>query len=163
VVNTVHSYLLFSVQFSLAVTNLAEERQQLNPLPLTPIETAKMVIARVNSDLTVLWNETRYSVPLDYVGEQVTLKVSPFQVSIWYRGQEIYTHTKAIRKGDHQYIPEHYLDLLSRKPRAVRNATPLKRGVMPQELKNFLGQCRAQDKEQQLLQILLLGRSVDSD
>lgn len=144
-------------------TLLAEERQHLNPLPLTPLETAKTVTALVNPDLTVLLGETRYSVPLDYVGEKVTLKVSPFRVTIWHQGKEICTHTKALRKGDHQYLPEHYLELLSRKPRAVMNAAPLKKGVMPQELKNFLKQCRAKDKEQQLLQILLLGRSVDPD
>lgn len=144
-------------------TLLAEERQHLNPLPLTPLETAKTVTALVNPDLTVLLGETRYSVPLDYVGEKVTLKVSPFRVTIWHQGKEICTHTKALRKGDHQYLPEHYLELLTRKPRAVMNAVPLKKGVMPQELKDFLKQCRAKDKEQQLLQILLLCRSVDSD
>lgn len=142
---------------------LAQERQKLNPLPLTPLETAKTVTALVNPDLTVLLDGTRYSVPLDYVGEKVTLKVSPFNVAVWHRGKEICTHTKALRKGDHQYIPEHYLDLLTRKPRAVMNAAPLKKGVMPRELKDFLNRCKAKDKEQQLLQIMLLGRSVDPD
>lgn len=140
---------------------LTQERQHLNPLPLTPLETAKTVTALVNPDLTVLLGETRYSVPLDYVGEKVTLKISPFTVAVWHRGKEICTHTKALLKGNHQYIPEHYLDLLARKPRAVMNAAPLKKGVMPRELKDFLSLCRAKDKEQLLLQIMLLGRSVD--
>lgn len=140
-----------------------EERQHLNPLPLTSLETAKTVTALVNPDLTVYLNGTRYSVPLDYVGEKVTLKVSPFTVAVWHRGREICSHTKALQKGDHQYLPEHYLELLTRKPRAVRNAAPLKKGVMPQELKDFRNLCRAKDKEQQLLQIMLLGRSVDPD
>jgi hypothetical protein len=93
----------------------------------------------------------------------VTLKVSPFTISVWHQGEEICTHTKALRKGDHQYLPEHYLELLTRKPRAVMNAAPLKKGVMPQEMKDFFSQCRDKDKEQQLLQILLLGRSVEPD
>ncbi|PHJ36683.1 hypothetical protein P378_20855 [Desulforamulus profundi] len=56
---------------------------------------------------------------------------------MWHRGKEIYTPTKALRKGDHQYIPEHYLELLTRKPRAVMNAVPLKKGIMPRNLKIF--------------------------
>ena len=142
---------------------LTQERRQLNPLPLTPLETAKTVTALVNPDLTVLLGETRYSVPQDYVGEKVTLKISPFTIGVWHQGKEICTHTKALRKGEHQYIPEHYLELLTRKPRAVMNATPLKKGVLPQELKDFLSRCRAKDKEQQLLEILLLGRSIEPD
>jgi len=140
-----------------------QERQRLNPLPLMPLETAKTVTALVNPDLTVLLDTTRYSVPLDYVGEKVTLKVSPFTIAVWHRGQEICRHTKALQKGDHQYNPDHYLELLTRKPRAVRNALPLKKGVMPQELKDFLNRCKAKDKEQQLLQVMLLARSVDPD
>jgi len=34
---------------------------------------------------------------------------------------------------------------------------------MPQELKDFLNRCKAKDKEQQLLQVMLLARSVDPD
>jgi len=34
---------------------------------------------------------------------------------------------------------------------------------MPQELKDFLRLCRSNDKEQQLLNILLLARTVDAD
>lgn len=139
------------------------ERKTLNPLPLMPLETAKTVTALVNSNLTVLLEGTRYSVPLDFVGKEVTLKVSPFKVAVWHRGQEIYVHNKALHKGEHQYIPDHYLDLLTRKPRAVKNALPLKKGVMPPELKEFLSRCKAKDKEEQLLQVLLLARSVDPD
>jgi len=43
------------------------------------------------------------------------------------------------------------------------NAAPLKKGVMPGELKRFLNVCRAKDKEEQLLQIMLLGRTVGPD
>jgi len=141
----------------------AEELKCLNPLPITPMDTAKSLSALVCHDLTVLLDGTRYSVPLDYVGERVTLKVSPFTVSIWHRGKEICTHTRTFIKGNHQYIADHYLELLSRKPRALLNAAPLKKGVMPEELKLFLTKCRAKDKEEQLLQIMLLGRTVGTD
>jgi len=83
-----------------------EERKSLNPLPLVPMEAAKTVTALVNSDLTVLLDGTRYSVPLDYVGKRVTLKVSPFTVAVWVRGEEVCRHTRALQKGDHQCFEE---------------------------------------------------------
>ena len=144
-------------------TMLAKERENLSPLPLSPLETAKTVTAVVNSDLTVTLDGTRYSVPPDYVAQKVTLKVSPFRVTVWCKGKEIAGHDRALRKGDHQYLPDHYLELLLQRPRAVANAAPLKKGVMPRELKDFLKLCRAADKERQLLDILLLARTMDSD
>jgi hypothetical protein len=140
-----------------------EERKSLRPLPLLPMDAAKTVAALVNSDLTVFLDGTRYSVPLDYVGERVTLKISPFTVAVWAQGEEVYRHKRALQKGDHQYIPEHYLDLLTSKPRSIANAAPLRKGIMPKELKDFLSISRAKDKEQQLFEILLLSRSVDPD
>ncbi len=142
---------------------LAEERTRLNPLPLTPMDTAKTVTALVGSDLTVLFEGTRYSVPMKYVGQKVTLKVSPFTLSVWHKGQEIHTHTRALQKGNHQYVTEHYLELMSHKPRSLMNALPLKQGIMPEEFKAFLKLCPAKDKEEQLLQIMLLARSVDPE
>jgi len=142
---------------------LSEERKYLSPLPLTPMDTAKTVTALVGSDLTVLFEGTRYSVPLKFVGEKVTLKISPFSLAVWHKGEEIYTHTRALKKGDHQYVTEHYLELMSRKPRSAMNAVPLKKGIMPEEFKEFLKHCRAEDKEEQLLQIMLLARTVAPD
>jgi transposase len=140
-----------------------EERRSLAPLPLTPMETAETVSALVNTDLTVLFEGSRYSVPLPYVGERVTLKVSPFTVAVWARGDLVCSHKRALKKGDHQYDPLHYLDLLTSKPRSIANAAPLRRGVMPKELQVFLSLCRDRDREQQLLEVLLLSRIVDPD
>ena len=92
-------------------------------------------------DLTVLLDGTRYSVPSDYVGERVTLKVSPFTVAVWARGELVYRHKRALRKGDHQYDPRHYLELLTSKPRSIANAAPLRKGVMPKELKGLPRLC----------------------
>ncbi len=144
-------------------TMFEEERRSLSPLPLVPMETAQTVPALVNTDLTVLLDGTRYSVPLDYVGERVTLKVSPFTVAVWARGNLIHTHKRALQKGDHQYDPLHYLELLTSKPRSVANAAPLRKGVMPKELKVFLSLCKDKDRERQLLDCLLLSRIVDPD
>jgi hypothetical protein len=62
--------------------------------------------------------------------------------------------------GPDQYILDHYLDILSRKPRAADQALPIKKGVMPAECRAFLELCPADDANRQLVDIMLLARDV---
>ncbi|MCL2474324.1 MAG: IS21 family transposase [Alphaproteobacteria bacterium] len=140
-----------------------EERLKLMPLPLKPYSSYAEVEAIVASDLTFVHDATKYSVPQDYIGKQVTLRVFAYQIEAWYRGKLIYTYDRSFIKGDHQYIPEHYLPLLQRKKRAIPNAVPLKYGVMPPALEKFRKLNSDKDKYEQLASILLLGRYVDED
>jgi hypothetical protein len=79
-------------------------------------------------------------------------------MDIYHKGNLIYRHKKARHQSDHQYIPELYLKILERKPRAIINAAPLKRGVFPHELSEFMKLCKHRDKNYQLVNILLLGK-----
>lgn len=89
--------------------------------------------------------------------------VSPFNVDIYYMGDYYYSHKKATQKGDHQYIPEHYLEILLRKPRSIENALPLKKGIMPIELQNFMKLNNSRNKNEELVKILLLAREVSNE
>lgn len=140
---------------------LKEEKKHLLPLPLVPMDPAKIVTAKVHSDLTVYYKKVKYSVPAFLAGKKVTLKITPFNVSICYQGKLIYRHKKT--ENEHQYIPEHYLEILERKPRAIDNALPLKQGVMPEELKEFRRLCKHKNKNQQLVSILQLGKEVPQE
>ena len=53
------------------------------------------------------------------------------------------------------------MPLLEIRPRAARNAAPLKYGVLPPELEKFRTKCAGKDKYEQLANILLLGRAID--
>ena len=53
------------------------------------------------------------------------------------------------------------MPLLEMRPRAARNAAPLKYGVLPPELEKFRTKCADKDKYEQLANILLLGRAID--
>lgn len=139
---------------------LEEEKKHLLPLPLVPMDPAKVVIAKVHSDLTVYYKKVKYSVPAILAGKKVTLKVTPFNVSVCYQGKLIYQHKRAKNEYDHQYVPEHYLEVLEKKPRAINNALPLKKGIMPEELREFRRLCKHKDKNHQLVSILLLGKEV---
>ena len=139
-----------------------EERPCLYPLPLKRFEAYEMTEVNVGSDLTFRYDSVKYSLPVPYVGKTVTLRVFPYEIEAWHKGELAYRHTRPFAKGENRYIPEHYLSLLEKRPRAMRNAAPLKYGVMPLELETFRSKCTAKDKYEQLANILLLGRDIDS-
>jgi len=141
--------------------SLKQEQKMLLPLPGVRLDTGFTCTALVHPDLTVHHEGTRYSVPRHLVGKEVTLCLSPFHLTVFHRGREVYKHDRAMKKQDHRYVLEHYLEILERKPRAAEQAIPVKRGIMPEECREFLRLCREPDAKQQLVQVLLLGRRVE--
>ncbi|MCX7842659.1 MAG: IS21 family transposase [Clostridia bacterium] len=142
---------------------LDEEKSFLLPLPAYPLDPAEEVKANVYPDLTVRVGGVKYSVPPEFVGMTVTVKVSPFNIDIYHLGKLVWQHKKGMHQSDHQYIPEHYLEILQRKPRAIKNAVPINKGVMPPELVDFLKLCKEWDKNVQLVNILLLAKKLEPD
>jgi transposase len=143
--------------------NYEIEKNSLLPLPLTPFDPGFTVTALVYKDLTVIYDGIRYSVPYEYAGKEVTIRLSPFILSVYYQGTEIWKHHRQGKRGVDQYVLEHYLDILARKPRAIEQAIPISRGVMPSSCKQFLHLCKEKDVKRQLVDILLLGKSVRND
>jgi len=142
---------------------LIEEKSSLAPLPLSPYEVDETVRAKVYKDQTVRYDKFNYSVPHGYVGKGVTLRVSPFEVKVFFRGSLLHAHDRQGPNGQDQYILDHYLDVLSRKPRAAGQALPIKRGVMPQQCRAFLDLCPAEDRNRQLVEVMLLARDIVED
>ena len=66
-----------------------EERSTLLPLPQVALDPGFTTSALVHPDLTVIHEGTRYSVPRDFVGKEVTLRLSPFNLSVYYQGKEV--------------------------------------------------------------------------
>ncbi|MCL2433505.1 MAG: IS21 family transposase [Clostridia bacterium] len=140
--------------------DLENERRLLLPLPQMPLDICDTCRARVRPDQTVAYDGVRYSVPHGYVGRDVSLRVSPYHVEVYWRGELLHKHDKANIKGQDQYILDHYLDALSKKPRAIDQALPLSRGVMPPQCAEFLRLCPGGDAKRQLVDILLDGRGL---
>ena len=140
-----------------------EEQASLSPLPLSPFEVDETVHTKVYPDQTIRYEKVRYSVPHGYVGRTVTLRVSPFELKVHFRGKLVYSHKRVRRGGPDQYILDHYLESLSRKPRAAGQALPITKGVMPAQCRAFLELCPAADANRQLVDIMLLARDIDID
>jgi len=142
---------------------LQEERASLAPLPQTPFEVDETVHTKVYPDQTVRYDKICYSVPHGYVGKKVTLRVSPFDLKVYCRGDLLYTHKRVRQNGPDQYILDHYLEALSRKPRAAGQALPIAKGVMPAQCRAFLELCPAADANRQLVEVMLLARDTGAD
>lgn len=142
---------------------LARDIAALMPLPGLPLDMGFTEPALVHKDLTVRYDNTRYSVPAELAGKEVTLRIYPFQLAICYKGKEVYRHKRPLGKDEHQYVLEHYLEVLVEKPRAVDQALPLRTGIMPDECKQFLKLCTEKDARHQLVQILLLGQKIERE
>jgi len=140
-----------------------EERSSLAPLPVSTFEVDETAHTKVYPDQTVRYDKVRYSVPHGYVGRNVTLRVSPFELKVYFRGELLYAHKRGPAGGEDQYILDHYLEALSRKPRAAGQALPISKGAMPAQCRAFLKLCPAADANRQLVDIMLLAREIDVD
>jgi transposase len=134
--------------------HFAIERDKLMPLPLRRMEPIRQVIARCNTFSTVRFDTNRYSVPVEYVGKEVTVKAGVFEVSLWYRGKQIANHPRLYGREGVQYKLEHYLPLLEKKPRAVWNAQPVRAINLPDAFWDFARRLPSDYEVVKLLKLL---------
>ena len=109
------------------------EKPVLKPLPKDPFTFAAWKKARVNIDYHIEINRHYYSVPYQYVHEEVEARISEKTVEIFLKGRRIATHVRNDVVGKHSTLAEHrpkkHQDLewtvarISAKGRAVGEST----------------------------------------
>ncbi|MBR5207186.1 MAG: hypothetical protein IKV65_01665, partial [Erysipelotrichaceae bacterium] len=114
-----------------------EEKHFLRTLPPYTFETAKCMNVRVNAFSTVRFKTNTYSVPVRYVGYEVSVKGYPEYVEIYYKGELIAIHNRLVGKNQFSYLLEHYMPLLKERPRAILDAAPVKQNIPPEVLKDI--------------------------
>lgn len=137
---------------------LAIERTKLLPLPISHFDGARVVQAKVNPECVFQFETNRYSVPCRLAGETITVRATPFEVIAYWQGSAVATHERSYEKHDECYDPEHYLELLERKPRAILDAAPLKKGTWPKEIQTFRELYPGKDLNEVLVNILRLSQ-----
>ena len=130
------------------------ERDKLTPLPLRAMEPIRQVVATCNPFSTVRFDTNRYSLPVEYVGKDITVKAGVFEVSLWYHGKQIATYPRLYGREGVTYKLEHYLPLLERKPRAVWNAQPVKAINLPAAFWDFAHKLGSDYEVVKLLKLL---------
>ena len=83
------------------------EKPALKPLPAEPFRFAEWKTVKVNIDYHVEINRHYYSVPYQYVHEELEAHVSEKSIEIIRKGRRIATHVRSDIAGKHTTLPEH--------------------------------------------------------
>lgn len=84
-----------------------EEQQALRPLPKTRWEPTSWCQCTVRRDWRVMCQSSYYSVPYQYIGEKVDIKITDSLVRIFLENKEIALHERATKKWDYKRKTEH--------------------------------------------------------
>ncbi|WP_419196764.1 Mu transposase domain-containing protein [Acidaminococcus fermentans] len=91
---------------------LLEDQKRLCPLPGSPFDASRAAVCRVTPFSVVRFVANDYSVPVKYVGQEVTVRAYAEQIRIFAKGELIAEHAR--NYGQNQQILKlaHYLPLL---------------------------------------------------
>lgn len=116
---------------------LAASRAAFIPLPPYRYDTSRTHRAAVSDFSLVRFDSNLYSVPYHLAGRTVTVKGFGLAVEIWYENKRVASYERVFGKGHASYRLEHYIELISQRPRSVWNAKPV-RNTVPAQLLRFL-------------------------
>lgn len=111
---------------------LAEEQEQLLPLPKQPFEARRLETAKANSLSLVRFDCNDYSVPTAYAHHQVTAVGGIGEVRLVVDDRVVARHRRCWGREQTFFDPRHYLALLERKPGAFDYARPLENWELPE-------------------------------
>ncbi len=113
---------------------LAIEQPHLMPMPGL-FDGYIECIARVSSTCLVSVKSNRYSVPCEWAGRQVSVRLYPERIQVDADDTPIACHIRLFDRHQVSYDWQHYIPLLERKPGALRNGAPF--AEMPRVLKTL--------------------------
>src|SRR5574343_671894 len=102
---------------------LTLEREHLMGMP-TPFDGYLERVARVSSTCLVTVARNRYSVPCEWAGKMVSTRLYPMRVDVVAGEAIVASHARVFDRGHTAYDWQHYIDLVQRKPGALRNGAP---------------------------------------
>jgi transposase len=102
---------------------LEREQSHLMPMP-APFDGYVETLGRVSSTCLVTVARNRYSVPCEWVGQMVSLRLYPERVEIVAQDRVVARHERVFDRGQTRYDWQHYIPLIERKPGALRNGAP---------------------------------------
>ena len=109
-------------QFTVAEM-LELERPHLMSMP-APFDGYVEKSARVSSTCLVAVARNRYSVPCEWAGHMVSTRLYPNSIAIAADDAIVATHPRMTGSAQTNYDWQHYIDLVQRKPGALRNGAP---------------------------------------
>jgi hypothetical protein len=103
------------------------ERERASLLPVGPrFECGELRELRVDSYSTIHVDTCRYSVPEQYVGQRLQVRVYPDRIVGYAAGQRVCHHRRRYGRREWSMTLTHYLTTLHRKPGALAGSVALK-------------------------------------
>ena len=99
------------------------EREHLMSMP-EPFDGYVENPGRVSSTCLVSVARNRYSVPCEWAGQMVSTRLYPSRVDVVAQDAIVASHTRLTNRGQTSFDWQHYIELVQRKPGALRNGTP---------------------------------------
>jgi transposase len=148
--------------------HFAMERDFLLPLPGEPFDVALSLRPRVDHKSRVSVRQVLYSVPVRYVAQRLDVRLGADTVEVLDGSKVVARHPRGILKGSQILTLDHYLEVLSVKPGAMRDATALARarasGAFSDAHERFWNQARRRlgerDGTKALIEVLLAHRAI---
>lgn len=115
-----------------------DEVARLMPCP-RPFDGYVEQPVRVSSTSLITYQRNRYSVPCEWVNQMVSLRVYPETLLVVAQDASLVRLTRSFERDQTIYDWQHYIELIQRKPGALRNGAPFKEMPAPlQELQRQL-------------------------
>ena len=103
------------------------EQPALWPLPGERFAAVTRLSARVDTKSRVCVRQCFYSVPQRFAGRRLDVRLGADRVEVFDGGHRVAVHPRAVGKGVEVLVLDHYLEVLTRKPGALLNASALAR------------------------------------
>ena len=110
-----------------------EEKSSLIPAT-TPFQGYIDTECRVSSTSLIRYDRNHYSVESKVAGATATVRASADRIKVISKGEVIADHPRQFGRNKVSYDPWHYLDVLERKPGALRNGAPFQGWALPESL-----------------------------
>jgi hypothetical protein len=101
----------------------------------TPVPGYTTAERRAGSQCLVRFDNNSYSIPCDYAGKLVSIRIFAERVVLSVDGKTVAEHMRSFEKGRYILDPLHYLPLLTRKPGALRNGRPFLDWELPASIR----------------------------
>ena len=103
-----------------------EEKEHLLAPPEAVYSNIQTHDARADKYATVMVDKNRYSVSWRYVGCKLKVILTVDRVEISYSGKKLAVHERLFANNKWSLTPEHYLELIQRRPMSFNSARPIR-------------------------------------
>jgi len=121
-------------------------------------------LLKVSRTCLVRLDRNNYSVPAQWVGQTVSVRVTAYSLSVVADGKTIAEHQRSFVRDEMVCNPWHYLSVLEKKPGALRHGIPFQAWDLPEPIQQVRTKLLQQDKgDKAFVDCLLLAKDVGID